>query len=178
MSVFVVSIEGKYEGQGSGIIRPLNHIFSNKENAAVAIYNYIKADEHLVDALPDDVCVYDQNDDLNEEATNQKLFQKCLEIVEIGGYKLWSGSNDKIRVEELTMNSQLLIRGSNDWSLPNLIPFSEATRKLQGGSIYKYQVESIPNSVNKIIILMETNGAFHKVKARYDPETNQIYPPV
>lgn len=119
MSVFVVSVE--YCGDGKEHMRPSVHVFSTKENAAAAIYQYIKADEDLSDELPDEA-VYDQNGDIDEEATNQNLLQMCFEIIETGGHQL--SENIRIRVQKLSMNPQALMKPEDDWQLPTLIPFS------------------------------------------------------
>ncbi len=101
MSVFLLTIKN---GCGNNKQKEYG-IFFDKEKVANAIYKYIQNDKYLSDYYPDDISVYKEDGDLDEDATYQKLLEKCFEIVQIGGVVLWCG--DKVLVEKLQIIRQL-----------------------------------------------------------------------
>jgi hypothetical protein len=74
----------------------------------------------------------------------------------------------------------------------NFIPFQEVAEMLQTNQIERYTIDPIlqpwagvppvsgvfPGTSNRIITMFGKNGITYLVKARYDPQTNQISPPI
>lgn len=65
------------------------------------------------------------------------------------------------------------------------IPFYGASEFIQRGFISRFELlpqlqvwAGPPNSPNRIITLHATNGLTYLVKSRYDPNTQQMYPPI
>ncbi len=66
-----------------------------------------------------------------------------------------------------------------------IVPFEQIKQMLTQGQIAKFQIDPLlqiwlgsPNSINRIITMIDRNGMTYLVKARYDPQANQIFPPV
>ena len=67
----------------------------------------------------------------------------------------------------------------------NFIPFDQITNMLQRNQIERYIIDPVlqpwagpPGAPNKIITMFGRNGLTYLVKARYDQQTNQIFPPI
>lgn len=66
--------------------------------------------------------------------------------------------------------------------LHNSITFDEITQKLQRGEIERWFVDPTNQNINDlpntVISFVTNNGELYLVKAKYDPQINQVYPPV
>lgn len=113
--MFVVSVEGKGDGSGNftGYKRPGISIFSNKDNAAVAIFRYLKSlDEYEI--IDEDLLT----DEYTDEALNNSLLQISYRIINEGGHK--THDYRWIRVDIVPVDTHSLNPDHYaDWDLPS-----------------------------------------------------------
>ena len=67
----------------------------------------------------------------------------------------------------------------------SFIPFQQISQMLSQNQIERYILDPMlqpwvgpPNSPNRIVTMFGKNGITYLIKARYDPQSNQIYPPM
>ena len=112
--VYIVSLEGKGDGSNNfvGFVRPGISVFTQKKLAAIAIYRYIQSEDLLEDLFEQ---LVDTEYDL-ENWDQRVLFEKCVEIVENGGWEIdemrWIRV-EKIEINDLTLNGHHY----SDWEI-------------------------------------------------------------